>query len=133
MLSILACLVDNAANMTRTVELLNEQQFVDEDENETSQETEEEITNIGRTIYHMRCAKHTFQLGIRDALKKGRPEKFLSKKRKFAQFLRSLLPDIVLKRRIGKSMLIDMTTRPQNLVDARAIIRNKMCCPRSRI
>ena len=27
---------------------------------------------------HMRCAEHTFHLGIRDVLKKGRPEKFLS-------------------------------------------------------
>ena len=66
----MACVVDNAANITRTVELLNEQQFVDEDENETSEEIEtEEIINIDHTIYHTRYAEHTFQLGIRDALK----------------------------------------------------------------
>ena len=33
---ILTCVVDNAANITRTVELLNEQQSVNEDKNETS-------------------------------------------------------------------------------------------------
>ena len=59
----------------------------------------------------MRCAEQTFQLGIRDALKKGRPEKLQSKIREIAQFLRSLLTDIVVKRRAGKSMLIDMATR----------------------
>ena len=88
---ILACALDNAANMTSTVKLLNEQQSMGEDENETSEEieTKEEITNFGQTIYYIQCAEHTFQLGIRDALKKGRPEKFQSKIRKIAQFLRS--------------------------------------------
>ena len=109
---ILACVVDNAANMTRTVELLNEEQNEDEDDTETDEEIEtDEIIHIDHTIYHMRCAEHTFQLGIRDALKKGRPEKFLSKIRKIAQFLRSPHTDIVLKRRAGKGMLIDMATR----------------------
>ena len=62
---------------------------MDEDENETSEEIkmEEERINIGRTTVHMRCAEHTFQLGIRAALKKGRPENFPSKIRKIAQFL----------------------------------------------
>ena len=60
--------------MTRTVELLNEQQSVDEDKNETSEEIEmeKEKINIGHTIYHMRCAEHTFQQGIQDAVKKGK-------------------------------------------------------------
>ena len=72
----MACvLVDNAANMTKTVELINEQQSEDKDENQTSEETEEEITNIGRTIYHMRCAKHTFQLGMREALEERKTRK----------------------------------------------------------
>ena len=39
--------------------------------------TEEKIIDIGHIIYHIRCAEQTFQLGIREALKKGRPEKFL--------------------------------------------------------
>ena len=33
----------------------------------------------------MRCAEHTLQLGIRDVLKKGRAEKFLTKLRKHLQ------------------------------------------------
>ena len=63
------------------------------------------------SILAVRCAEHTFQLGIRDALKKGRPEKFPSKIRKITQFLRSFHTDIVLKRRADKSVLIDMATQ----------------------
>ena len=48
---------------------------------------------------------------MRDALKKGRPEMFLSKIRKIARFLRSPHTNIFLKRRAGKSMLIEMVTR----------------------
>ena len=108
----MACVVNNAAHMTRTVKLLNEQRSVDEEENETSEEIEtEEIINIGHAIYHMLCAEHTFQLGIRDVLKKKRSEKFLSKISKIAQFLRSLHTDIALKRKADKRMLIDMATR----------------------
>ena len=61
--------------------------------------------------YHMRCAEHTLQLGIRDVLKKGRAEKFLTKLRKLAQHLRSPHTDGILKRHANKGMLIDMPTR----------------------
>ena len=66
---------------------------------------------IYHTIYHMKCAEHTLQLGIRDVLKKGRAEKFLTKLRKLAQHLRSPHTDGILKRRANKGMLIDMPTR----------------------
>ena len=63
--------------MTRTVELLNAQSM-DEDENETNEkiETEEEIINIGHTVYHMQCAVHMFRLGTQDALKKDRKSSY---------------------------------------------------------
>ena len=61
-------------------------------------------------IYHIRCAEHTLQLGIRDVLKKGRAEKFLTKLRKLAQHLRLLHTNGILKRRANKGMLIDMPT-----------------------
>ena len=59
----------------------------------------------------MRCGEHTLQLGIRDVLKKGQAEKFLTKLRKLAQHLRSPHTDGILKHRANKGMLIDMPTR----------------------
>ena len=110
---VLACVVDNASNMTRTVQLLNEDE--EDEQNEDDEEAIQEIDQMGTgfdcTIYHMRCAEHTLQLGIRDVLKKGRSDKFLTKLRKIAQHLRAPHTDGILKRRAGKGMLIDMPTR----------------------
>ena len=107
---VFACVVDNASNMTRIVQLLNE--------NEGDKNDDEEITeiqgslSIDHTICHMRCAEHTLQLGIRDVLKKRRPEKFLTKLRKLAQqHLHLPHTDGILKRRANKGMLIGMPTR----------------------
>ena len=61
---VLACVVDNASNMTRTVQLLNEDE-------KAIQEIDQMGTGFDCTIYHMRCAEHTLQLRIRDVLKKG--------------------------------------------------------------
>ena len=66
---------------------------------------------LGKQSSEMRCAEHTLQLGIRDVLKKGRSDKFLTKLRKIAQHLRAPHTDGILKRRAGKGMLIDMPTR----------------------
>ena len=66
---------------------------------------------IYRTIYHMRCAEDILQVRIRDVLKKGRAEKFLTKFRKLAQHLRLPHTDGILKRPANKGMLIDMPTR----------------------
>ena len=106
---VLACVVDNASNMTRTVELLNEDEG-DEDDDEEIKDIQDSLS-IDHTIYHMRCAEHTLQLGIYDVLKKGRAEKFLTKLRKLAQHLRLPHTDGILKRRANKGMLIDMPTR----------------------
>ena len=62
---------------------------------------------IYHTIYHMRYAEHTLQLGFRDMLKKERAEKL----QKFAQHLRSPHTDGILKHRANKGMLIDVPTR----------------------
>ena len=76
---ILACVVDNASAMTRTVELMNEDEEVDDGMDEANEsdeidemDEEEEgdeiegvdeslLTDVG--IHHMRCAEHTLQLG----------------------------------------------------------------------
>ena len=100
---VLACVVDNASNMTRTVQLLNEDEQ-NEDDEETIQEIDQMGTRFDCTIYHMRCAEHTLQLGIRD---------------------------VFLKRRAGKGMLIDMPTRwgstflmLQRLLDLKSFIQD---------
>ena len=95
--------------MTRIVQLLNEDEG-NEDDDEEIKEIQDSLS-IDHTIYHMRCAEHILQLGIRDVLKKGRAEKFLTKLRKLAQHLRSPHTDGILKRRANKGMLIDMPTR----------------------
>ena len=65
---VLACVVDNASNMIRTVQLLNEEEG-DEDDDEEIKEIQDSLS-IDHAIYHMRCAEHTLQLGIREVLKK---------------------------------------------------------------
>ena len=74
---ILACVVDNASNMTRTVQLLNEDEG-DEDDDEEIKEIQD-LLSIDHTIYHMRCAEHTLQLGICDMLKKRASGKVFNK------------------------------------------------------
>ena len=106
---VLACVVDNASNMTRTVQLLNEDEK-DEDDDEEIKVIQDSLSN-NHTIYHMRCAEHTLQLGIRDVLKKGRAEKFLTKLRKLAQHLHLSHTDGILKSHANKGTLIDIPTR----------------------
>ena len=92
--------------MTRTVRLLNE----DEDDDEEIKEIQD-LLSIDHTIYYMRCAEHTLQLGIRDMLKQERAKKFLTKLQKLARHLRSSHINGILKRRVNKEMLIDMPAR----------------------
>jgi hypothetical protein len=111
---ILACVVDNAANMTQTVRLMNEDaEDDDDDEGEDEEDDDEELANmpqIDETIHHVRCAEHTLQLGIRDGLKKA-VATFIAKLRAIVQLLRAPHADAILKRRTGKGALIDMPTR----------------------
>ena len=53
--------------MTRTVQLLNEDEEIKEIQDSLA---------IDHTIYPMRCAEHTLQLGIRDVLRKGERKGF---------------------------------------------------------
>jgi len=103
---VIVCVVDNASNMTRTAQVLNE----DEDDDEEIEEIQDSLS-IDHIMHHMRCSEKTLQLGIRIVLKKGRAEKFLTKLRKLAQHLCSPHTDAILKHRENKGMLIDMPTR----------------------
>ena len=86
------------------MQLLNE----DEDDDEEIKEIQDSLS-IDHTIYHMKCAEHTLQLGICDMLKKGQVEKF-------QQNCKNLLnPHVyqtpgILKRCANKGMLIDRLT-----------------------
>ena len=89
--------------------VLNEDEE-DEDNIKEIKEIQDSLS-IDHTTYYIRCAERTLQLGIGDALKKGRAEKFLTKLRKLTQHLRSPHTNGILKRRASKGMLIDMPTR----------------------
>ena len=108
---VFACIVDNAANMTRTIELLNEDAGMHDDGTETEDPLALDFSDFGPSISHLRCVEHTLQLGVRDGLKKSSVNNFIEKVRKLAVNLRSPRNDAVLKRCAGKGMLIDMPTR----------------------
>ena len=84
------CLVvDNASNMTKTVECLNENE-TETDPSTTQDETADESEDYADTeddcamrvnIQHMRRAVHTLQLAIKDGLKQPHYDKLLTKTR----------------------------------------------------
>lgn len=133
---IVAAVVDNAANMTHAIDLMNEEQDdldeMDEEQDDVDEmddqvhgddelddnddDDDAELLEIVSSeeevkISHMRCAAHTLQLGIRDALKKPRTAPFVAKIRNLATQLRAPHADAILKRRCKKGMLVDMPTR----------------------
>ena len=67
------------------------------------------VNNFDITGYHMHCAEHTLQLGIKDALKLHSLGRFLTKLRDIAGRLRVPRTDAVLKRH-SKSMITDTAT-----------------------
>ena len=93
--NVLCLVVDNASNMTKTVERLNENDvpFKDPDEMHNSA-VDEDVDSDDEpvmfvNIHHMRCAVHTLQLTIRDGLKQPQCEKLLTKTRHIDAKLRS--------------------------------------------
>lgn len=114
---VLACVVDNASNLTKTIDLLNDDENSeateeDKDENENNEEEEDNPESfIPTEVHHMRCAEHTLQLAIRDGLKNPAVSSFLTKIRAVTQHLRAPHTDSILKRRAGKGVVIDVVTR----------------------
>ena len=124
---ILCIVSDNASNMVKTVEKLNEtgfgndsasdgetntqgdsEEFLEEDD--TLDDITEEASLLCK-ISHMRCAVHTLQLAIRDGIKHSQAASLVTKIRKVATAARTLKIDSILKRRANKGALIDQATR----------------------
>ena len=85
--NVLCLVVDNANNMTKTIERFNESD-PEVDPSTTQGETTNESEDYGDieddcamriNIHHMRCADHTLQLAIKDDLKQPNYDKLLTK------------------------------------------------------
>ena len=125
-------ITDNATNMVSTVNRLNEVleeggtdrgesedeegNLEDDDDTSESDSLDESLDRMLLNLHfresqHMRCAVHTLQLAVRDGLKHKATDKVLTKGRKVAAAARTSKIDAVLKRRLGKSAVIDQATR----------------------
>ena len=106
--NVLGAVVDNASNMTKAIQLRNE------DENYCKEELDNDgtfqeatmndtvlrdaiVNSFDVIVHHMRCAEHALQLGIKDALKLDSLGRFLTKIRDIAGRLRAPRTDAVLK------------------------------------
>ena len=113
--NVLWLVVDNASNMTKTVEWLNENDvpFKDPDEMHNSA-VDEEVDSDNElvmlvNIHHMRCAVHTLQLAIRDGLKQPQCKK-LHITRHIVAKLRSSNVLAFLENRERKRSVLDRAT-----------------------
>ena len=77
----------------------------------SSSEARDAISFADHTIHHMRCSVHSFQLGVRDGLKKPSAQNFLSKVRNNVILLRTPHKDSTLKRHAKMGCVIDLPTR----------------------
>ena len=113
--------VDNASNMTKTIQLLNQDEDYSKEELDNDGTFQEATMNdtvlrnvivnsFDVTVYHMHCGEHTLQLGIKDALKLDGLGQFLTKIRDIAGHLRAPQTDATLKHH-NKSMIMDVATR----------------------
>ena len=87
--NVFCLVVNNASNMTKTIERLNENE-PETDPGTTQDETANESEDYADTeddcamrvnIQHMRCAVHTHQLAIKDGLKQPHYDTLLTKTR----------------------------------------------------
>ena len=115
--NVLCLVMDNASNMTETVERLNENDvpFEDPDEMHNSA-VDEEVESDDEpvmlvNIHHMRRAVHTLQLAIRDGLKQPQCEKLLTRTRYIIAKLRSPNVLALLEKRERKRPVLDTATR----------------------
>jgi len=121
---IVSIVTDNASNMIKTIEKLNEDEDsnpmekiesdVAEQENERRDATLDDVTEEASklcVIRHMRCAVHTLQLAIRDGLKDTHSRNLIGKLRHVATTARTLKIDAILKKRAKKGAIIDQATR----------------------
>jgi len=119
---IVSIVTDNASNMIKTIENLNEdsnpmekiESEMAEQENEehrdaTLDDVTEEASKLC-AIRHTRCAVHTLQLAIRDGLEDTHSRNLIGKLRQVATAARTPKIDAVLKKRAKKGAIIDQAT-----------------------
>ena len=92
--NVLALIVDNANNMTKTVERLNENDtsaLLEETPSLLEEDGDNDDSELPSLvcIHHMRCAVHTLQLSTNDGLKQPHCNKLLIKTRHLVAKLRS--------------------------------------------
>ena len=113
--------MNNASNLTKAIRLLNEDEDYSTEELDNDGTFQEAtmkdtalrdaiVNSFDVTVHHMRCAEHTLQLEIKDALKLDGLGRFLTKIRDIARRFRAPRTDAVLKHH-NKSMIIDAATR----------------------
>ena len=114
--NVLALIVDNASNMTKTVERLNENDasaLLEKTPSllkEDGGDDDNELPSLVR-IHRMRCAVHTLQLSIKNGLKQPHCNKLLTKTRHVVDNLRSPNVLSLLEKREMKRPVLDTSTR----------------------
>ena len=120
---IVSIVTDNALNMIKTIENLNEDSIpmekiesnMAEQENEENRDaTLDDVTEEASklcAIQHMRCAVHTLQLAIRDGLEDTHSRNLIDKLRQVATAARTPKIDAIPMRRAIKGTIMDQATR----------------------
>ena len=117
--NLLALIVNNASNMTKTVELLNQNDTPvtvspDEIPSDDDDENDDDNEFAGASlvhIHHMRCVVHTLQLAIKDGLKQPHCNQLRTKTRHVLAKLRSPNVLTLLEKRAKKRPVLDVVTR----------------------
>ena len=117
--NLLALIIDNASNMTKTVELLNQNdapvtvspdEIPSDDDDENDDDNEFAGANLVH-IHHMSCVVHMLQLAIKDRLKQPHCNPLLTKTRHVVAKLPSPNVLTLLEKRAKKRPVLDVVTR----------------------
>ena len=114
---VVCCVTDNAANMLKTVELINKEVVLADEEGEDEDDKEDDVdesqldleVTVPPSVDHMRCAVHTLQLAVRDGIRET-AKPILTKLRAVAKEARSPKINEQLKWRMGLVAILDQET-----------------------
>jgi hypothetical protein len=127
---ILSITTDNGSNMITAVAAMNKNSIDSEEESSTSEEIDEEdliykqmlqdeeyVNKIeeefkNEDVEGFRCAAHTLQLAVLDALKLGSVERLINRVRELMKILKNQTYMIILRREKRKKPILDCKTSP---------------------